>query len=89
MQSYSGDKQHRCEICDKSFMCASHLNRHKRQHSAVNVQLHMLTHSATVGGEKPHSCLLCDKSFGRASEVKKHMIIHSAMKKHAEIHSNL
>ncbi len=52
----SGEKPHRCVVCDKRFSQSSNLITHMRKHS----------------GYKPFSCGLCQKKFQRKVDLKRH-----------------
>ena len=65
---HSGEKTHRCQLCDKAFYDSSHLTIHIRVHT----------------GDKPYKCLVCDKSFTSASELWRHnRRIHSSVRPHS------
>ena len=53
--------QHVCDVCEKSFTTASHLERH------VRIQTN----------EKPYECDVCEKRFTQAGTLKRHMRIHT------------
>ena len=48
---------HECKICQKSFIEAGSLKKHK-----------LLVHA----GEKPHKCLTCGKCFKYSYAIKRH-----------------
>ena len=58
---HTGEKKHKCTLCDKAFVIKCEL------------KLHMLKHT----GEKPHQCTECDAAFTEKGNLKKHMLIHS------------
>lgn len=60
----SGEKQHKCDVCEKVFNYAS------------NLRQHMLIHT----GEKPYECEYCDKAFNNPSSLRSHMLSHSEEK---------
>lgn len=57
---HSGERPHKCNICNRGFTQLHVLKRH------------MLIHT----GEKPYSCKVCNKSFRQASHLKLHMCKH-------------
>ncbi|KAG4065130.1 hypothetical protein HA402_007527 [Bradysia odoriphaga] len=50
-----------CEICERTFFRAEHLERHKKIH---------------IPAEKKFSCDLCKKKFNRKDNLKSHMRVH-------------
>ena len=91
-QNIPRNKRHTCCMCNKSFTCAAHLNRHVITHrvekpytcstcgknftEAENLRRHMRIHT----GERPHTCSTCGKSFTTTGDLKKHMRIHTGEK---------
>ena len=61
MLIHSGEKPHRCSLCNKQFRYKGHLNRH------------LLIHN----GEKPHKCDMCDKQFTQKSDLNGHLLTHT------------
>ncbi|XP_044736701.1 zinc finger protein 595-like [Chrysoperla carnea] len=57
---HSEVKPFTCEICNKAFIMATHLELHKRIHS----------------GEKPFVCKICEKSFRWKGSYKEHVQYH-------------
>ncbi|CAL1538812.1 unnamed protein product, partial [Lymnaea stagnalis] len=56
----------RCNICNRIFKRANHLNQHMKLHNS----------------EKSFPCTECSKSFGSAVVLKNHMRSHSTLKPH-------
>ena len=58
--TYTGEKPHKCDICEKSFSLSSTLANH------------IMTHT----GVKPYECYLCEKSFTRFGAMDNHKFLH-------------
>lgn len=58
---HTGEKNYRCEYCNKTFRASSYLQNHRRIHT----------------GEKPHPCTVCGKPFRVRSDMKRHLHTHS------------
>ena len=54
---HNGQKDHKCNSCEKSFSEAHNLNVHIKVHN----------------GQKDHKCDLCEKSFSTSGYLKKHI----------------
>ena len=56
IRSVTGEKPHKCVVCEKAFSQSSNLITHMRKHT----------------GYKPFSCGLCDKAFQRKVDLRRH-----------------
>ncbi|XP_022083889.1 uncharacterized protein LOC110975605 [Acanthaster planci] len=65
LNTHSGTKPYKCELCEKAFGTSGELGRHMK---------YMHTH------EKPHKCPLCDYYSVEASKIKRHMRSHTGEK---------
>lgn len=80
-------KQHRCELCSKSFASEYSLRNHASLHSqrflcaqcgkefATNHALKLHTRMHT--GERPYQCKLCAKAFARSAALRVHKLTHT------------
>ena len=61
MRIHEGQKNHKCDLCNKAFS----------QHWILN------QHIITVHeGQKNHKCDLCDKTFSHSYNLKRHINVH-------------
>jgi len=65
-QTHTGYKQHKCDVCQKTFT--------KRD----GLKTHLLTHT----GERPHKCNVCQKAFAERGSLKRHMLTHTDERSH-------
>ncbi|XP_071452318.1 zinc finger protein 420-like isoform X2 [Hetaerina americana] len=95
LHSHSGERDWKCQRCDKVFKSHSQLHRHEAR-SHLNMrpypcsicgsrfdrvsQLHY--HERRIhAGEKPHMCLICSKGFFKRSDLRTHVNIHLGINK--------
>jgi len=71
-RTHTGEKPHRCSVCDVAFAGKS------------NMVAHMRTHT----GEKPFKCPHCDKSFSWNTSLKCHIRTHTGEKPYTCTHPN-
>jgi len=60
MRVHTGNKPHRCDLCNKTFIQKSSLTVHYRTHT----------------GEKPYCCHQCGKRFSQTQNLNKHLQMH-------------
>ncbi len=65
LNTHTGTKPYKCEVCDKAFGTSGELGRHMK---------YIHTH------EKPHKCPLCEYYSVEASKIKRHMRSHTGEK---------
>lgn len=65
INTHTGTKPYKCELCTKAFGTSGELGRHMK---------YIHTH------EKPHKCPLCDYESVEASKIKRHMRSHTGEK---------
>lgn len=83
-------KQHRCNLCSKSFASEHGLQNHASQHSqsflcaqcgkefATNYALTL--HNRRHTGERPYQCKLCAKAFARSAALRVHKLTQTGEK---------
>ena len=89
-RTHSGEKPHRCTMCEFSSITISKLKVHMmRMHTGekpfkcdqCNYNCassgHLQRHMKTHTGEKPFRCNTCSKAFGQKGHLAKHIRIHT------------
>ncbi|KAH7171115.1 hypothetical protein EDB81DRAFT_190640 [Dactylonectria macrodidyma] len=97
MQTHTGYKPVRCDICGMYLSAKQSLEQHKRTHSgekpwvctfpgceqAFKQQSALTMHIRTHTGEKPLQCEICGKWFGESSNLSKHRRTHNVRGGHS------
>ncbi|XP_028299458.1 zinc finger protein 271-like [Gouania willdenowi] len=90
--AHEGEKQYRCDVCNKCFQQRSSLNCHMRVHTgerpfACDVcskcfrqKAALKVHNRVHTGEKPYRCDFCVKCFSQKADMMIHRRIHTGEK---------
>ena len=88
MRIHTGERPHKCSVCNKTFIQSGQLVIHMRTHTGEKPYVcsvcqkgftcskQLKVHSRTHTGEKPYSCEICGKSFGYNHVLKLHQVAH-------------
>ena len=72
---HNGEKDHKCDSCEKAFSRAGHLKIH------IN---------AVHNGQKDHKCDICGKAFSQAGDLNRHInLVHHGQKKKSIMNSEI
>ncbi|KAF4996004.1 hypothetical protein FGRMN_4752 [Fusarium graminum] len=96
MQTHTGYKPVKCEICGIMLSAKQSLEQHMRTHSGekpwkcdhpgcearFKQQSALTMHMRTHTGEKPLQCEICGKRFGESSNLSKHRRTHNVRGNH-------
>ncbi|KAF4984191.1 hypothetical protein FZEAL_589 [Fusarium zealandicum] len=96
MQTHTGYKPVKCEICGIMLSAKQSLEQHMRTHSGekpweckfpgctqrFKQQSALTMHMRTHTGEKPLECEICGKRFGESSNLSKHRRTHNVRGNH-------
>ncbi|KAF3803597.1 hypothetical protein GCG54_00004769 [Colletotrichum gloeosporioides] len=91
MQTHTGYKPVKCEVCQAALSAKQSLAQHMRIHTgekpwkcdfpgckqSFKQQSALTMHKRTHTGEKPLSCEICGKKFGESSNLSKHRKTHN------------
>ncbi|KAF4904878.1 Zinc finger protein 701 [Colletotrichum fructicola] len=91
MQTHTGYKPVKCEVCHAALSAKQSLAQHMRIHTgekpwkcnfpdctqSFKQQSALTMHKRTHTGEKPLSCEICGKKFGESSNLSKHRKTHN------------
>lgn len=70
MKCHSGEREHKCNECEKDFYSIALLRRHLKTHT----------------DDRPYQCPYCEKAFRAAWILKRHIETHAKLKDEILIH---
>ena len=95
MKIDTGQKDHSCYQCNKSFSEKGYLVKHMKSHTgqkdhscdqcnkSFSLRSHLVTHMKTHTGQKDHACDRCNKRFSQRSNLVIHIKTHTGQKDHS------
>ncbi|KAG9124925.1 zinc-finger protein [Ceratobasidium sp. 392] len=97
LQSHTGHRPFKCDICGLDFSEAATLQQHMRRHTqekpyvcdfpgcgkAFAITGALTIHKRTHNGDKPFKCKYCDRAFSESSNLSKHLRTHTGIRPYA------
>lgn len=94
MRIHTGERPHKCSVCNKTFIQSGQLVIHMRTHTGekpykcpvegcgkgFTCSKQLKVHSRTHTGEKPYHCDICFRDFGYNHVLKLHRVQHYGSK---------
>ncbi|KAG9102921.1 zinc-finger protein [Ceratobasidium sp. 370] len=97
LQSHTGHRPFKCDVCGLDFSEAATLQQHMRRHTqekpylcdfpgcgkAFAITGALTIHKRTHNGDKPFKCKHCDRAFSESSNLSKHLRTHTGVRPYA------
>ncbi|KAG8739917.1 zinc-finger protein [Ceratobasidium sp. 428] len=97
LQSHTGHRPFKCDVCGLDFSEAATLQQHMRRHTqekpyicdfpgcgkAFAITGALTIHKRTHNGDKPFKCKYCDRAFAESSNLSKHLRTHTGIRPYA------